>query len=162
MKIFLYIIALFLGIVIFRVGYVVLDEYKENRAITVSEQDFWYKNIYIKDMNKNLEFTPQYFFKSIPNLDVYPDNKIIYFKVTDSIIKGKDIIITALVIQENKVLYRNRFYFELGQKLNLVKIISEDLIFESISTIATYEELFSLMTTYKGFVDLWLLYDLEK
>lgn len=162
MKTVFYIIAIICGILLFRVGYVVLDKVKDENRVTFTKEDFWNKEIYINGNNKSLGFNPEYFFKSIPNRDIYPDNKIIYFKELNNEFRGNSVVVTSLIIQGNKIIYKNNFYFNLDKKLTLLKIITEDMAFDSITTIKADDELDSIMKTYKGFIDLWLLYDLEK
>lgn len=162
MKIFLYTLTIILGILLFRVGYVFLDDAKEGRIVNIDKQAFWDREIFIKDSNKGLDFTSGFFFKSIPPMDIYPTNKILYFKELNTIFQGNKAVITSIIIQENRILYKNSYYFFVGEKVRLEKIVIEDLTFDSITTVDNNVELTSLMKTYSSFIELWLINDLEK
>lgn len=162
MKTAISIFILILGIFLFRFGHSLLDHIKKDKDNIINTEEFWNSDIFISDSKQNLNFTPAFFFRTIPSLNIYPENKIIYFKEQGSRFQGNKVLITSIIIQNNTALYRNIYYFSIDQNVELFKIISENLISDSSKKIKDTNELRSIMKTYKGFIDLWLLYDKEK
>ncbi len=156
MKIIGSILVIILGILLFRVGHNLLDQVENDKPKYLSENEFWSTEIKYQD------FSPNFFFKSIPAYEVYPDDGIIYFKYTGSYFREDLASVKSNIIQNNHILYKNTFIFNTSSIPELISITNEDTLTGIISKIEDESELKSLMSTYKGFIDLWMLYNIEE
>ncbi len=161
MKIVGSIIIIILGILFFRVGSQLINQMPKIEKSYISEEDFWDKTINI-DIDEPLGFTAKEFFLTIPELELYPTDKVIYFKLISSKFFNDSCVIQSEVIQDSEVIFKNSYYFKLDKKVELIKILTEDLNRAELTTVEEITDLKSIMTTYKSFIDLWVLYNLEK
>lgn len=153
-KIVISVIGIILGILLFKTGHVLLDNMSDKKEIKFDSVEFWELPITIKD-GEELEITPNFLFHSIPTMETYPENKIVYFKYVTTKEVGSKIIVTSEIIQNRVTLFKNRFYFEKGKKTVLVKIINEDLVTGEINDIKDRDEIKSLLSIYSDFINLY-------
>lgn len=151
-----YALAIILGILLFRVGHNLLDQVEQEKPQFLTEEEFWQSEI------KNFDFTPQFFFKSIPSYEKYNNDGIIYFNNTGSYFRGALASIKSDIIQNNTILYKNTYIFDISSTPEILSITSEDTLTGLINKIEDENEIKSLMTTYKGFIDLWILYNTKE
>ncbi|MGL1891160.1 MAG: hypothetical protein OCD02_06000 [Spirochaetaceae bacterium] len=160
MKNKLVLIVLFVfGILLFKIGFKLIEQIPQTKSQEILESEFWSSDIKLKSDGTSLNVTPNFFFLTIPTLVEYPADKIIYFNFLDSSFRGDTTIITGTIIQNRKVIYKNSYYFKNNNGAALYKIITEDLVTSSVNIIDEEFELISIMSTYKTFIDLWVLYD---
>lgn len=115
--------------------------------------DFWNSNIYIQ--YQKTDISPDYLFKTFPEFDIYPENKIVYYKlISHETINNRDIISTQ-IIQNRKVLFIYQFYFEKGNYLKLNTIEISDKTTGEVKIVKNSSELLSLLEIYKEFIDLY-------
>lgn len=156
MKILGSVLIIIFGILLFKVGHNLLDQVEHSKPQFLSEEKFWSTEI------KDLDFTPNFFFKSIPKFEEYPEDGIIYFNNIGSYFRGDLVSVKFNIIQNNHVLYKNIFIFNISNVPELKSITSEETLTGIVNLIEDEDELKSLMSTYKGFIDLWLLQNAEK
>ncbi len=150
-------ILLISGIIFFKAGHILLKDFSNKKLLISNEKEFWVLPISIFGVVVDEELTPELLFNTIPSMDIYPDDKIIYFKFLNLRESESNMIISGSIIQNNKTLYINQYYFDTSNGVELKKIKSEEIITGLTSEISEEEELRSLIKVYKGFIDLWVI-----
>lgn len=154
--------AIILGVILFKLTISLVYQLPEPKSQEQIEEEFWDSEITLKSDGTRLNFTPTFFFLTMPTMGIYPENSIVYFSYLDSSFRGDTTVITGTIIQNKKVIYKNSYYFYNRGKAALFKIVTEDLTTGSVDKIESDYELKSLMQTYKTFIDLWILYDTDE
>lgn len=153
-KIIISIIGIILGILFFKTGHVLLENMADKKEVKFNSEQFWEEPITIKG-GEELEITPNFLFHTIPPMETYPENKIVYFKYVTTKEVGSKIIITSEIIQNRITLFKNRFYFEKGKKTILKKVINEDMLTGEVNDIKDADEIKSLLSIYSDFINLY-------
>lgn len=154
-KYIIYIVVIGLGILFFRGGHVLINQTIIEKRSNIDIESAWNSHINIKNEEK-IEMTPDYLFNSIPPMDEYPLDKLVYFKHINTRTTGTKAVVTSVIIQNNETLFKNQYYFDISNELILNKIISEDLTSGKIHIIDNSNEMKDLLEAYKSFIDLYL------
>lgn len=155
MRIALLTTGIFIGFIIFILGNSLLKKHTTLK----SEINYWETSIYVG--HDKLDLTPKELFNSFPNLEKYPKNKIIYYKLISKKKFNNRLIVETEVIQNSEVILIYKFYFEIDGYLKLNLIEENDRTTGQKNTIKYKEDLTVFLKTYKGFIDLYLYSDFQ-
>lgn len=153
-KVILSIIGILTGALFFRVGHKLIKQVENNKNHSVTE--FWDLKIKIRGGDK-LNITPEYLFKTMPTLEEYPKDNIVYFNYINSRRDGSKVVITSTIIQNGEVLFKNQYYFQQSSDFVLNKILNQDISTGELTEITDPREIKSLVEIYSEFIYIWLL-----
>lgn len=151
----IYVLLIVVGILFFKGGNALLNNMIRDKESSINIKNVWDEPIYIKSEG-DIDITPSYLFNSIPPMKEYPLDKLVYFKHINTRTSGSKSVVTAVIIQNNEILFKNQYYFDISNSLILNKIVNEDLVSGEVHTIDSGEEMKELIMVYKDFIELYI------